>query len=95
MDSRIPSRLARLNLDFSELLSSPYDGVSIHLNDEDMYKFCLHLCPASGPYTGLRLHFDVQLPDTVSPPLSFFLGYTYKPWRFCDTVAGTTTSSSE
>jgi ubiquitin-protein ligase len=72
MDSggRGRSRLARLNLDLSELLSSPYDGVSIHINDEDMYKFCLHLCPASGPYNGLRLHFDVQLPDTVSLSVS-------------------------
>ena len=64
--SRSHSRLARLNLDFSELLASPYDGVSIHLDDANMYKFCLHLCPESGPYKGLRLHFDVQLPDTVS-----------------------------
>jgi ubiquitin-protein ligase len=59
------ARLARLKLDFSELLSSPYPGVSIHLDDSNMYKFCLHLCPDSGPYRGLCLHFDVELPHTV------------------------------
>jgi ubiquitin-protein ligase len=64
-NSRAHSRLARLNLDFSELLTSPYPGVSIHLDDSNIYKFCLHLCPDSGPYNGLRLHFDVELPETV------------------------------
>jgi ubiquitin-protein ligase len=59
------SRLARLNLDFSELLSAPYDGVSIHVDDANMYEFCLHLCPNSGPFQGLRLHFEIQLPEAV------------------------------
>jgi ubiquitin-protein ligase len=74
------SRLARLSLDFSELLSSSYDGVSIHVDDANMYKFCLHLCPNSGPYKGLRLHFDVQLPETVSPfipPAGQLMKYSY------------------
>src|ERR1700691_4611232 len=80
--SHTQSCLARLTLDFSELLSSPYDGVSIHVDDADMYKFCLHLCPESGPYKGLRMHFDVQLPDTVSLSISFCRGRTNKVvWR--------------
>lgn len=65
------SRLVRRSLDVSELLSSPYDGVSIHLDDSNMYNFCLHLCPNSGPFKGLRLHFDVQLPESVSPSIFF------------------------
>jgi hypothetical protein len=69
LSSPSKSRLARFYLDFSELMDSPYDGVSVHLDDANMYKLCLHLCPPSGPFKGLRLHFDVQLPDSVSFPL--------------------------
>jgi hypothetical protein len=59
------SRVARLKLDLSELLASPYPGVSIVLDDSNVHNFCLHLCPDSGPWKGLRLHFDVELPDEV------------------------------
>jgi len=89
--SHTRSRLARLTLDFSELLSSPYDGVSIHVDDADMSRFCLHLCPESGPYKGLRLHFDVQLPDTwpsrppkVQSSASVDHPNVYGSWICCD-----------
>jgi ubiquitin-protein ligase len=64
--ARKTSCLARLRLDFSELVASPYPGVSVHLDESNMYRFCLHLLPNSGPYKGLRLHFDVELPSDVS-----------------------------
>ena len=72
-----PSCLARLRLDLSELLASPYPGVSVHLDESNMYKLCLHLCPNSGPYQGLRLHFEVDLPTNVR--LSFHRCFQFVP----------------
>jgi hypothetical protein len=69
------SRLARLNLDFSELLASPYPGVSVYWEESDITNFCLHLCPDSGAYEGLRLHFDVWLPVAVRVFHSFCIPF--------------------
>jgi len=56
-----------------------------------MYRFCLHLCPGSGPYKGLRLHFDVQLPDIwpARPPkvrssVSINHPNVFGSWICCD-----------
>lgn len=55
--------LSRLHHDLSELLESPYPGVSVHTDDANMRKFCLVLTPPSGPWKDLALHFDVELPN--------------------------------
>jgi ubiquitin-protein ligase len=66
--------LSRLRKDLSELRDHPYPGISLHHHSAtDLHKFCLHLCPQSGPFAGLRLHFEVSLPDQwpqVPPKIS-------------------------
>ena len=54
--------VARLHRDLKELLEQPYPGVAVFTDDADIRKFCLVLTPPSGPWTGLNLHFDVELP---------------------------------
>ena len=69
-----PHLLARLRLDLEELYSSPYPGVEVIPNERDLRKMCLLLSPPAGPWKGLRLHFDVELPSNwVSITELFYL----------------------
>lgn len=62
--------LSRLHRDLKELLEQPYPGVTVFTNDANIRRFCLVLTPPSGPFTGMNLHFDVELPlDWVCPLL--------------------------
>ncbi|KAF8243751.1 hypothetical protein K440DRAFT_636830 [Wilcoxina mikolae CBS 423.85] len=54
--------LPRLHKDLAELSDHPYPGITIHHHDSSLRDFCLHLEPRSGPFAGLRLHFEVTLP---------------------------------
>ena len=54
--------LARLHRDLAELKGAPYPGVAVFTDDANILKFCLVLTPPSGPWKGLSLHFDVELP---------------------------------
>ncbi|KAG6890596.1 hypothetical protein C0995_006572 [Termitomyces sp. Mi166 len=54
---------ARLLQDLRELKDSPYPGVAVFTDDADIRKLCLVLTPPSGPWKGLSLHFDVDLPN--------------------------------
>lgn len=63
--------LARLYHDLAELTQNPYPGVAVFIDDADIRTFCLVLTPPSGPWTGLRLHFDVHLPDNWVRPRPF------------------------
>ncbi|KAF5320007.1 hypothetical protein D9611_011021 [Ephemerocybe angulata] len=56
--------LARLQRDLAELREQPYPGVDVFIDDADIRKFCLVLSPPAGPWKGLSLHFDVQLPPS-------------------------------
>ncbi|KAF7288543.1 UBIQUITIN-CONJUGAT-2 domain-containing protein [Mycena chlorophos] len=56
------SLLSRLYRDLAELRDSPYPGVSVFLQDEDIRKFCLVLTPDAGPWKNMSFHFVVNLP---------------------------------
>ncbi|KAF5382525.1 hypothetical protein D9615_002898 [Tricholomella constricta] len=62
--------LARLHKDLVELVDSPYPGVAVFTDDADIRKLCLVLTPPCGPWKGLSLHFDVELPHNwpAAPP---------------------------
>jgi hypothetical protein len=67
--------LSRFYHDWTELVESPYPGVTVFTDEADIRKFCLVLTPPSGPWKDLALHFDVELPDTwVSPSTLFSFG---------------------
>ena len=65
--------LARLHLDLDELQSSPYPGVEVVADERDMRRMCLLLTPPAGPWKGLRLHFNVTLPENWVSPKSSYL----------------------
>ncbi|KDR82940.1 hypothetical protein GALMADRAFT_238628 [Galerina marginata CBS 339.88] len=54
--------LSRLYQDLAELQDNPYPGVAVFTDDANFRKLCLVLTPPSGPWCGLALHFDVELP---------------------------------
>ncbi|KAE9392817.1 hypothetical protein BT96DRAFT_260708 [Gymnopus androsaceus JB14] len=62
--------LSRLHRDLAELRDAPYPGVSVFIDDANIRRLCLVLTPPSGPWKGLSLHFDVNIPDNwpSSPP---------------------------
>ncbi|KAF5317532.1 hypothetical protein D9619_013226 [Psilocybe cf. subviscida] len=62
--------LSRLYKDLSELQENPYPGVAVFTDDANLRKLCLVLTPPGGPWTGLALHFDVELGEDwpTSPP---------------------------
>ena len=68
-----PHLLARLRLDLEELCSSPYPGVEVIPNERDLRRMCLLLSPPAGPWKGLRLHFDVELPSNWVSIAELFL----------------------
>lgn len=55
--------LTRLRHDLAELQDSPYPGVAVFTDDANFRKLCLVLTPPSGPWKGLALHFNVNLPE--------------------------------
>ncbi|GLB38641.1 putative protein modification by small protein conjugation [Lyophyllum shimeji] len=65
--------LSRLHHDLQELLDSPYPGVDVFFDDANIQRLCLVLTPPSGPWKGLALHFDVELPNhwPSSPPMIY------------------------
>jgi len=67
---RPQSLLKRLVKDVEEIKSNPYPGIEIFPHDENYTKLCLVLTPQSGPFTGLRLHFMMEIPSDWpnSPP---------------------------
>ena len=95
-----PGLLARLHKDLSELTENPYPGIKLHQQyARNLLKFCLHLSPSSGPFAGLRIHFDMELPQNWphSPPVirsSTRLEHPniYSSYICCDLLRATTAS---
>ena len=57
------SLLRRVLIDLEEIRSLPYPGIEVEVHDDDVRRMCLMLSPLDGPLLGLRLHFDVTLPE--------------------------------
>jgi len=70
----------RLRRDLHELNAHVDPGIRVHSAGHDMRRLCLHLTPKSGPWTGLTIHFTVDLPSNwVSRVL--FATPRLQPWR--------------
>ena len=54
---------SRLRHDLHEIHANADPGIHVHVAGEDMRKLCLQLCPETGPWTRLRLHFTVEFPS--------------------------------
>lgn len=80
-EERPLSLLKRLLKDVEEIKSNPYPGVEIFPHDENYTKLCLVLTPQSGPFTGLRLHFmmDIPIDWPNAPPMIASSAYLNHP----------------
>jgi ubiquitin-protein ligase len=58
------SSLRRLTRDLRELEADPVPGASLIPIDDNLYKLHCNLIIPSGPYTGLLIHFILNIPDT-------------------------------
>ena len=54
---------SRLRRDLHEIHANADPGIHVHVASEDMRRLCLQLCPETGPWARLRLHFTVELPS--------------------------------
>jgi len=54
---------ARVLVDLVELREQPLPGFTVHFDDADTTKLCLVVTPAEGHLAGLRLHFDIEVPE--------------------------------
>lgn len=54
--------LQRLNRDLWDLHTSPDDWFRVHPSEANIRNLCLTLLPVSGPFQGLSLHFNAELP---------------------------------
>ncbi|KAG8759199.1 hypothetical protein FRC14_006446 [Serendipita sp. 396] len=60
----------RLLRDLRDIQVNGDPGFIVHPASDDMRRLCLQLCPESGPWAFLRLHFNVELPANwpAAPP---------------------------
>lgn len=72
--------LQRLNYDLWDLHTSPDDWFRVHPSEANMRNLCLTLFPISGPFQGLSLHFNAELPLNWVSTCLLYLGY---PSNFC------------
>ncbi len=68
--------LQRLSRDLWDLHTSPDDWFRVHPSEENIRNLCLTLFPISGPFQGLSLHFNAELPLNWVGPRLFYLRYT-------------------
>ena len=54
--------LQRLHRDLWDLYTSPDDWFRVHPSEANIRNLCLILFPNSGPFQGLSLHFNAELP---------------------------------
>ena len=54
---------SRLRRDLQEINANADPGIHVHVARDDMRRLCLQLCPETGPWARLRLHFTVELPS--------------------------------
>jgi ubiquitin-protein ligase len=77
----------RLRRDLHEIQANADHGFSIHPASQDMRRLCLHICPESGPFAYLRLHFSIELPfNYVSLPHLLSPQAGRQPLSCCDVL---------
>ncbi|KAG8833886.1 hypothetical protein FRC17_009928 [Serendipita sp. 399] len=61
---------ARLLRDLRDIEINSDPGFLVHPASDDMRRLCLQICPETGPWAFLRLHFNVELPANwpAAPP---------------------------
>src|SRR5437763_2261535 len=63
-NSRNPSVcLQRLRREIVELYNEPLKGIKVKLHDHDITSMCLILTSYQGPFSNLRLHCKVKVPE--------------------------------
>ncbi|CAG8449547.1 14768_t:CDS:2 [Funneliformis mosseae] len=61
---RVPSAcLPRLKREIVELNDEPLKGIKVKIHDDDMTSMCLILTSYQGPFSNLRLHCKVKVPE--------------------------------
>jgi hypothetical protein len=73
----------RLRTDLHEIQYSATPGFYVHSIDKNMRRFCLHICPESGPWKFLRIHLGIELPETWVRCLVLF------PFNLCTSTIST------
>jgi hypothetical protein len=69
--------LQRLHRDLWDLHTSPDDWFRVHTSEANIRNLCLTLFPISGPFQGLSLHFNAELPLNWVSSYLFCLGYPH------------------
>ena len=72
-----PHLLQRLYRDLWDLDTSPDDWFRVHPSEANIRNLCLTLFPISGPFQGLSLHFNVELPLNWVGSRFFYLRYPH------------------
>ena len=54
---------SRLRRDLHDIHANADPGIHVVVASKDMRQLCLQLCPGTGPWAQLRLHFTVELPS--------------------------------